>query len=440
MKKVSALLLTAVLGSSMVFASFTGNASLSAKYDTATKDYGFANGSSAKFNIDLLNEKAENATSEKAIYAKIKASLRLGLVPVNLEKGIGYNDPTTLIISTGTPVTGSDAVLGLALKLDQAAVVGDGWTVDITGPKGGVDYAKSTIDSVKVKGATDDWGVIKADYDDFFNYKPVYNKKLGGFNATIGSSILGVGFNHVEGTGTDATVYVGGKDYQVSEGLTFSGAVAYSQTAVTLTSAAKKDVAAGLKVAYEANELTATVASDFGYDVVAEKANADVSASVKYAPVTVDAYYATKASAKGATEILNLLSVKVATDLKSFDLPLTVTLKGKDLVNAQKLAAEFKYAATDALTLTVSGDYGVKDTSWSGKLATEYKVEEVGTIKASASLAKGSIVAVAASVENKTLVDNATLSLKWADADDLLKKDATKTDFGSITAKINIAF
>lgn len=434
MKKVSALLLTAVLGSSMVFASFTGNASLSAKYDTKTKNYGFANDSSAKFNIDLLNEKAENGTSEKAIYAKIKASLRLGLVPVNLEKGIGYKDPTTLIISTGTPITGSDAVLGLALKLDQAAVVGDGWTVDITGPKGGVDYAKSTIDSVKVKGATDDWGVIKADYDDFFNYKPVYNKKLGGFNATIGSSILGVGFNHVEGTGTDATVYVGGKDYQVSEGLTFSGAVAYSQKA------AAKNASAGLKVAYEANELTATVASDFGYDVVAEKANADVSASVKYAPVTVDAYYATKASAKGATDILNLLSVKVATDLKSFDLPLTVTLKGKDLVNAQKLAAEFKYAATDALTLTVSGDYGIKDKSWSGKLATEYKVEEVGTIKASASLAKGSIVAVAASVENKTLVDNATLSLKWADADDLLKKDATKTDFGSITAKINIAF
>jgi hypothetical protein len=426
----------------MVFASFTGSASLSTKYDIATGDFGMANGSSVNFDIDLLNQTAENENSDKAIYAKINATLKVGLMDANHEDGVSFADPMTVVFVSGDQTaTTSGALLGVALSLDTAAIMGDGWSFDITGVTGNPDYAVSAIDSTEVAGEVDDWGFVKETYDDYYTYSAGY-AEAPGFSLTYGVSTLGLGYNYVAGTGvgtgTDVTVYVGGDDYQLAEGLMFSGAVAYSQNETATVASGdllNKTGAASLKLAYSATDYSATVASDYGYDFDVSEGDADVAANVVFDPVTVDAYYATTVNS-----IDNLLSVQIATDLNAFDMPLTVTLSGKDLIHAQTLEAVFEFTVSDMLTLTATADYTTGTKAWLAQLEAEYVMEDVGTIDASVSLATDSILAMSASIENTTLVENATLSLAWDDANDMLKKDTAVIDFGTITAKCEIDF
>ena len=82
-----------------------------------------------------------------------------------------------------------------------------------------------------------------------------------------------------------------------------------------------KNVGLSAKASYATDVISASVATDLGF-AVADKTTvgADVAANVKYDFVTVDGYYATKAQTdKDKNTTKNLLSVKVATDLNSFD-------------------------------------------------------------------------------------------------------------------------
>ncbi|MBK5201810.1 MAG: hypothetical protein JJE21_09845, partial [Spirochaetaceae bacterium] len=80
MKKVSALLLTTMLGSSMVFASFSGSASLELGANLDSGNFGMSNNSSVNFDINLLEQVNDATTSEEAIYAEINATLQVRVV------------------------------------------------------------------------------------------------------------------------------------------------------------------------------------------------------------------------------------------------------------------------------------------------------------------------------------------------------------------------
>ncbi len=454
MKKVSALLLTTMLGSSMVFASFTGSATLSSMYDFDSNDYGMGNGSSVNFDIDLLNVTNEDVTSDKAVWADIEASLKVGLVDGDHESGVSMDDPASFYLTSD--VTGTDsAILGVGISLDSATVNGDGWSLDITGVTGNPDYAVSAIDSNEVSDDVDDWGFVLEDYDDYFDYEADYNDDVPGFSLTYGVSTLGLGFYHTDvdgdvAAGTDLTVYLGGDDYQLADGLMFSGAVAYSQyesyDMTDETAADKfKSLLGSLELAFTADDYSATVASDFGYDIDAEEANADVSLNAMYSAFTLDAYYATVATATDEDdistdeEIDDLLSVQVVTDLSSMmDMPLTLTLAGLDLVNAQELSAEAAYDLTDMLTLTLSGSYTLDDDSWDATIEAEYTTD-MYYVDASATIETENEVSLYAYIESTTMVDNATLSLEWDDSADLLNQNSNQA-FGNITASCEIDF
>ena len=152
-----------------------------------------------------------------------------------------------------------------------------------------------------------------------------------------------------------------------------------------------KNVGLSAKASYATDVLSASVTTDLGF-AIADKTTvgADVSANVKYDFITVDGYYTTKAPIdkdKNTTE--NLLSVKVATDLNSFDVPVKLTLAGKNLVNKQNLSAEVEVVAVEGLTVKANGDYGIKDKKVSVGGGVEYKAD---AFKATANVGLSTVV------------------------------------------------
>ena len=75
-KSLLATLLVAILASSMVFAGFSGNATVGAFYDFDTNYYGMSNGTSVNFDLALGTEDVDKK-AEGDIYASIKATLSL---------------------------------------------------------------------------------------------------------------------------------------------------------------------------------------------------------------------------------------------------------------------------------------------------------------------------------------------------------------------------
>ena len=174
--------------------------------------------------------------------------------------------------------------------------------------------------------------------------------------------------------------------------------------------------------------------------------DADVAANFTYDFLTFDAYYGTNPKTKDdGTKIENLLSAQVVTDLNSFDVPVKVTVSGKDLVNKQDLdlSVEFKVAS---LTLTPSVGYVIGDEKFNAGLKAQYDHEYV-VAKAETSVetkfTEGStILKASASVENSTLIPGATLKLEWKDAKNLLDSaDSTaSTKYGKVIASVKVEF
>ena len=145
MKKILSIALVALLAASTVFASFSGKATVSLGYDTESKSYGFSNGKSFSLDLDLATETAEKV-AEGDIYAGVKATFALKVAGSN-NKNIFSNN--------------SSYGEGLLFTLNEAYVAGQDWKVSITGTQSGPDFAKSAIDSVYDKVATDAFGYNK---------------------------------------------------------------------------------------------------------------------------------------------------------------------------------------------------------------------------------------------------------------------------------------
>ena len=219
-------------------------------------------------------------------------------------------------------------------------------------------------------------------------------------------------------------------EYTLAEGMTLqAGAQATAQNAVN------KTVGAGAAFAYKNDAMSASVATDLGLSFNKNDANfdADVAAAFAYAPVTVNVYYATEVAG-----VENLLSAQVVTDLKAFELPLTITLSGKDLVNTQDLSATVAFALADpAVNASVTAGYKVEAKEWNAKVAGDYTIAPVGKIYAETEFKGGDKLTSAtfkAGVENKTLIDGATLGLAYVSGNYVDEK------VGSVDATVTLTF
>ena len=429
------------------FAALTGSAQVGfgANFDDGT--YGFIdNSNSVDINFELANMTGE-AVGEGDIYASIKGSLVLEVFT-----GEDGSNPDNSGVNGANgfekPDTWNNIYFGLGASIDEAKIAGQNWYVSLLGASDAPDYAKSAIDT----------------YDKAVKKYDVVTDKDG----ATGNASLGIGWQGVKkGNGVEVGIYdyvIGGAFYGdwKKDTIDVIGYVAtpnYDFNGLTLQVAAagakgngSGSIDGGLsaKVGFANDTLSASVATDLVLGIPTVEGNdikfdADVAANFTYDFLTVDAYYGTnpKTGEKDTDKTENLLSAQVVTDLNSFDVPVKVTVSGKDLINAQDfdLSVEFKVAS---LTLTPSVGYVIDTEKFNAGLKAQYD-HEYFTAKAETSVETGfdkasTTLKASASVENSTLIPGSTIKLEWKDAKDLLDTQAETSNYGKVIASIKVEF
>ncbi len=446
MKKTIAILLVAIMAVGSAFAALTGSAQVGfgANFDDGT--YGFiGNSNSVDVNFELANMSGE-AVGEGDIYASIKGSLVLEVFTADdWESSDADKKPT---VSANGMIVGDwkdTMFIGLGASIDEAKIAGANWYVSLLGASSAPDYAKSAIDT---------WDKAVKKYD-------IVTDKDG----ATGNASLAIGWQDVtKGKGVEVGIYdyvIGGAFYGDWKNETFDaiGYVAtpsYDFNGLTLQVAAAAakgsnsghfDGGISAKVGFANDTISTSVATDMVLAIPTVDTNdvtfdADVAANFTYDFLTVDAYYGSNVKVN-ADPVKNLLSAQVVTDLNSFDVPVKVTVSGKDLINKQDLdlSVEFKVAS---LTLTPSVGYVIGDEKFNAGLKAQYDHEYV-VAKAEASVATGfdkasTTLKASASVENSTLIPGATLKLEWKDAKDLLNTQPENSNYGKVIASVKVEF
>ena len=478
MKKTIAILLVAILAVGSAFAAFSGSAQVGVGANFDSGEWGFiGNETKVTFDVDLATMNAEDV-SEGDVYASIKGSLGLRLV--SDQDGIATDNPFTgsnLAFGVHNGVAqNSNPVFGVYGKIDEAKIAGANWYVSLKGVADVNDFAKSSIDTWTAKNdLDDDWGFFKADYDKNATWKVGY-AKAPGVEIGIYDFIVGVGFKAeaVKEPEVDLfaqkalTLYAKTPEFEVIDGLTIQAGATYANVdAVYNDGKAVNAFGASAKVAYASDLLNATVATDMGYDVDKEEFGADIAASASYSFVGLDFYYATAAANSGndgavkkrttpdgeyeyfedysdGAKVEDLLSVQAKLDLTGFNVPVGLTLTGKDLVNKQDLSATVDLTF-GAFKVSPTVGYVIDTEEFKAGVAAEYACDYF-TAKAETNITTGFekddlVWDITASIENTTLIPGATLKLAWTDADDLLKHDGkADNEFGKIMASIKLDF
>ena len=448
MKKTIAILLVAIMAVGSAFAALTGSAQVGfgANFDDGT--YGFIdNSNSVDINFELANMTGE-AVGEGDIYASIKGSLVLEVF--SGEDGKNADDGLNGSEGFVKPATWKNVYIGLGASIDEAKIAGANWYVSLLGASDAPDYAKSAIDTwdkaVKKYDIVTDSDGATGNASLAIGWQDV--EKGNGVEVGIYDYVTGGAFKGDWKKGTiDAIGYVATPSYDFN-GLTLQVAAAAAKG----SNSGHFDGGISAKVGFANDTISTSVATDMVLGIPTVKGDdvtfdADVAANFTYDFLTVDAYYGTnpKTSEKDPKNTENLLSAQVVTDLNSFDVPVKVTVSGKNLINKQDLdlSVEFKVAS---LTLTPSVGYVIGDEKFNAGLKAQYDHEYV-VAKAETSVetkfTEGStILKASASVENSTLIPGATLKLEWKDAKNLLDSaDSTaSTKYGKVIASVKVEF
>ena len=454
---IMAVLLVAIMAVGSAFAAFSGSAQVGVGANFDNGDWGFiGNSTSVTFDVDLATADVESI-SEGDIYASVKATF--GLKLMSDEDGIGTDgDPLDL----GSISDGSLG-FGIIADITEAKIGSANWYVSLLGLAGVNDFAKSAIDTWTVKNEKNDYGAYKADYDKNATYKVGY-VKAPGVEVGIYDFVVGLGFRANADKEPDLdllvqkslTLYAKTPEFTIMDGLTIQAGATYATEDAGYVNNKTTDVnafGASAKVAYASDLLSASVATDMGYDIEAEKFGADIAANLSFDFVGVDFYYATAAANDGtvvageysdAKPVEDLLSLQAKLDLTGFNVPVGLTLKGKDLVNTQDLSATVDLTF-GSFKVSPTVGYVVETETFKAGVAAEY-VCDYFTAKAETNIKTAFVDDdlvwdASASIENTTLIPGATIKLAWTDADDLLKNDAANdTDYGKIMASLKVEF
>ena len=324
MKKGIIVLLITVLAAGFVFAAeptLSGSVSTEFSYDfDGNHEFGFnkegARGnlkSEFTFRFDTISV-TKGSKGENLPYAEVEAKVSLEFN----EYKFTINDEQTADkkVVKITPSTGAADPLTLTYtaQITKANIVGEGWTIDLLKAVAGSDYAKAAID---LRKHTD-----KKYYALDFVY---------GYEKADGITV------NVDKYGKVAVGLTGDKD-KVNASIfaeTAADLLKFDdfalQFAATFTTKNKNQMfGASAKASYEADMLSAGIATDLGY--ASEKFDADVAAKVKYEQeefgASFDAYYATKAEAKKDTTLVaaetNYLGAQAVADAKVVKTDVTV--------------------------------------------------------------------------------------------------------------------
>ena len=469
MKKILSIALVALLAASTVFAGFTGKASVGLGYNFQDESYGMSNATETKVTFEATTETA-GAEGEGSVFAGIKASFTMKQDDVEAEGKASWS---------------------VEPKIDAAYVKGEDWSVSILGAQKSQDFAASAIDKTynaaakAFKGSTVAVGVVAAPgiTAEYKGWTVSGGFKKGEYEATAAGEDTYYFYGYTKTTDGSRpanptwTLVAAAKAPEnfvvLDKAKAASGSAAVKKDVVnySLTVATPDmvfgDVTVGFgaavgndkeaanlglsaKAGYANDQLSASVASDLviagiGNDEVA--LDADVAAKFSFAPVTVDAYYATKASTanklldpKSNAAAENLLSVKVAADLSSFDVPVKVSAYAKDIVNAQVLGVSAN-ATVDALEVGASFDYGIKEEAYLLGATVSYKFDAF-TVAAGINYNSTEQLYANASVETASIIPGATLKLAYGPVskDGKVTTNLLDEKYGKIDATCTIAF
>lgn len=468
MKKILSIALVALLAASTVFAGFTGKASVGLGYNFQDESYGMSNSTETKVTFEATTEEA-GKDGEGSVFAGIKASFKMKQDDVKAKGKASWS---------------------VEPKIEEAYVKGEDWTVSILGAQDSQDFAASAIDvtydaasdsfggttvaldasaapgiTAEYKGWTVSGGFVKGEYvvtkagaDKYYYYG--YVKGDDG-NATtapywtekrekpVNKFVVLDKVKAESGSAAVKTDIVNYSATVATPDLVF-GDVTVGFGAAVGSGYKSADLGLSAKAAYANDQLSASVASDvviagIGNDEVAF--DADVAAKFSFAPVTVDAFYATNASTasvlsnpKENVAVKNLLSAKVAADLSSFDVPVTVAVCAKDVINAQVFGVSAK-ASVDTLTISASFDYGVKEKAYFIGASASYKFDAF-TVAAGINYNSTKQLYANASIETTTLIPGATLKLAYGPVSEkgVVTTNLLDEKYGKIDASCTIAF
>ena len=479
MKKILSIALVALFAASTVFAGISGAASVGLGYNLEKKTYGFSNSTESKVTFELTSEETA-AEAEGSVIAGIKGSFA---IKINDYEANEKGEPTWVI---------SPAV-------DEAYVKGADWSVSILGAQDGQDFASSALDkfskdkalkATTVKVSADAAPGVTATYKGWTVSGGFATAETEPDNVTEAKYYCAFIWYDKDGNGTpyggvyteeEIEAYLEANKAKKVEYLykyvitpavpgTPEAYLDYSLTVATpdfvfgdakvafgaaVADAKKNGVAnVGLsaKASYANDQLSASVASDVVLAGVGDKVkfDADVAAKFSFAPVTVDAYYATNASTqailepnkkKGNTTVKNLISAKVAADLSAFEIPVTVAVTGRDILDQQVIGASAS-ASVDALTVGATFDYGVKAKAYLVGATASYAFDAF-TVSAGVNYRSEKQLYANASIESSSIVPGATLKLAYGPTtDDNGKVVSNLLDkkYGKIDASCTISF
>ena len=405
MKKILSIALIAALIVGSAFAGFKkGEATIDLGYDLDEQTYGFANGTSVKYNFGfVLGEETAEKAGEGDLRAEIAASFKAEF------KAADYEGTAPLAIA--------DAVVS-TLNITKADIIYKDITFGILGAGKSATYA--------------------ADYHlDNTTGKPVRDKVVG-LDGVKGFTVSAFGYNGGFGLEGDADAetyavlaHVQTKSFDLAEGVTAQAAAGMKVTD------ASKAFGVSAKAALSKDLLSASIAADFA---VAEKVALEVAAKAAYDFVSADVYFF---SVDGFET--NVLDAKLAASKAVSE---TVTVGGSvEVINAIADARELKVGANvkavvAPVTVEAKADYAVfgktvgtttKVTYAAEKFSAYAKLEANMKFADEFAMTK---IAPEVVVSSDAIVSGATLSLGWTGAD--FAETANKKGAIKATAKISL--
>ena len=388
MKKTIAILLVAILAVGSVFATtFSGEAKLGFGGNLDNGNYGFIDKSAnVKFDLDLATANAESI-GEGDVYASIKATF--GLKLTTGEKKYGEGDPYGGILNSNGQAVYGDFGLAIIADITEAKVGGENWYVSILGAPDAPNFAESAIDTYTVENARDKYGLARDDFDKAYNYGVGFEKatgvEVGVYDYKFGFGLLG-DYDDVDTWKFEDDIAFSlsaqTPEYNFNGVIAQVGAV-YSYKGAPVDADVKNAIGLSAKAGFANDTLTATVATDMGFNLEGDKFedvfDMDLAANFGWSFLTLDAYYATEAKS-GETPVnpadgsivdstdldkttpeyaQDVLSFQAKFDLNTFDVPVAITASVKDVLKTVELGVKAEVTAVENLKITANAGYVV---------------------------------------------------------------------------------
>ena len=220
------------------------------------------------------------------------------------------------------------------------------------------------------------------DFDKAYNYGVGFEKapgvEVGVFDYVFGVGLLGDYDDDKDSELTDKldfSLYAKTPEYNLSGVILQAGAV-YSYAGDPDETKVKNQIGLSGKVGFANDTITASLATDIGFNLEADKfkdaVDMDLAANFGWNFITVDAYYATiaKSGETPAPEVNDLdktnpsysedvLSFQAKFDLNAMDVPVAITASVKDILKTVELGVKAEVTAIENLKITASAGYVV---------------------------------------------------------------------------------